>query len=173
MKKITQSNLQIRLISLALLFLIPITLSLAINFLFPKVSQQKINSLQEDYVQKEIPNFNKKDFYTAKFNPSKEGTPSIYEEKITEWKTTDEYQKMFAQNIHHDNSKMALFLIVITLLLLSLYIIPIAILKSSIIAACLYLYANLFLLSSKNTEIIVISSLLFLIIITHQAYQDK
>lgn len=184
-----QSNFQIKLIALGLLFIIPITINLGINFLYPAITWQDFENTKENFLKKNIPNFDHDIYqkYKYAYPYEYEQNWDIYKEEIKKWENSQECEILKTKQNQQKKFKYLVILFFITSLTISLYYINIPILKCSILGTITYLlfeikYARPYYHSPviqeyflgipiEAIELIIVG--ICLIFITYCAYQDQ
>lgn len=141
MNETIQSNFQIQLIALGLLFIIPITVNLGIDFFYPAITWQDFEKAKEDFLKEKIPNFNPDMYEKYKYAYPDEHQLSwdMYKEETKKWNDSQEHQALKTKQNQQKKVQYLALLVYVILLTISLQFIKIPILKCPIIGTILYI----------------------------------
>lgn len=187
---ILKSDSKLESISFALLFLIPITINLGIDFFYPAITWRDFNQAQEKFLKENIQGYNENDYKKLLYSNNKNNDAKIieYKEKVKEWQNSANYKNLKEQQAQQRQTKYFILLIITILLLSSLLFINIAIISSAILGSALALY--IFEITELNANFYdpikngiffkiplpilgIITTLIGLIITTYVAYRDQ
>ncbi|MBI2345090.1 hypothetical protein HYV10_03395 [Candidatus Dependentiae bacterium] len=183
------SGLSLRLISLGLLFMIPITINLGIDFFYPAITWQDFNQAEEQFFKKNNPDFNLEKYQKAQFySPENKQEENEHKNREKQWRNSTEYKELKNKQNQQRKFKYLMILFFMLLLTISLRYIQMPILKCPIIGSITYflLFELRYINPCCHTPIIqeyflgipieifeIAISLLSLILITYDAYQDQ
>ena len=146
MKKTIKSNLKIDLIAIGMLFLIPITVNLGINFIYPKISWQTLHNSQQKFIEEHMPHY---DAYTKMIKSSdinqeaeQQELFKEYNQYVTQWKKSDQYKDLKNEESKQQQFKFVALALIILLLLTLLNFVHFPTIAAALIGSILYLYIS-------------------------------
>lgn len=141
MNQIIESNLKIKLIALGLLFILPITINLGIDFIYPKIRWETFQKTEEQFIERNMPNYDT--FKKIKGTTNNKRQASIFKEYNkykNQWYKSEEYKELKNKNNHQKYLKHIILLFIIMILMIILNFINIPVITSSLIGSILYLF---------------------------------
>ena len=186
----TKSGLKLKLISLGLLFLIPITINLGIDFIYPAITWQDFEQAQEKFLKENIANFNHDNYqkYRYSYPEEHEEKWDEYKEPIKKWNNSDKHKQLKSQQEQQRKFKYLVILFCILLLTMLIHFIKMPILKCPILGVVTYflLFEIEYVQPYYHTHVIeqyflgisiellgIITALICLLLLSYYAYQEQ